>query len=107
MRHDKIPLNDEQILRLMRRKTRRNGRVDPQWSLRLFVLYDPKLKARRVEIGLGSGDKNEALREARGVFAFLRAWGFKVTNTGQAFTRDQRTNTKQLTFSFFAPTQKS
>lgn len=104
MRHDKqMLLTDEQILRLMRKKTRRNGRSDPQWSIRLFVSYDPKLKPRRVEIGLGSGDKLIALREARGIFAFLRVWGFKVTNTGLQTERPVKSKLQQLTFSFLPP----
>lgn len=107
MRHDKqMLLTDAKILRLMRKKTRRNGRSDPKWSIRLFVSYDPKLKTRRVEIGLGSGDKLIALREARGILAFLRVWGFKVTNTGLQAPRAEKPKMQQLTFSFLPPRGK-
>ncbi len=66
--------------RFLRRNGRRKNGEPGSLSLRVLVVTDPKMKPRRVEIGLGTSDEAEALARARVMLRAVYALGGKFSS---------------------------
>ena len=64
---------------LRQNKTRKNG-LSGSYSIRLLWLYDKRMAPKRIERGLGTNVKSEALERANILLRFIYSLGHSVSN---------------------------
>ncbi len=73
-------MTDDELMRYLRQNPTRRDGTPGTYTLRFFVLPDDRnLKARRVEIGLGTNDKVAALGRAQVLLLGIYALGARFS----------------------------
>lgn len=71
------------LRRLLRQNAPRKDGTPGSFMIRLFVQEDPLVKPKRIEVGLGTNDEDEAVKRAESIVrAFYAAGGRFTHKTG-------------------------